>query len=450
MGIKAGSKLFLDTVNTRTGIAGNNYIQSGTPLTSEDLGNIFSRDFTNLTVGGRNMLILDENGSGSRILGGTNGNKVSIEAKTFYVSNSYGSAPGYNKIVSNDATSMSLFVGDADNTFHVYLLENGGGANDYIAFPALSKIFLDGGNNTYIQESSADHISMVAGGVTTFVLDNTSAKIGANQYMTLTDNEIDISSGDLTLDVAGDIVLSADGDHITMNDGTTKTFDFALDATPRLAVTGNFELAGSAAVEISSASHMSLDSEGGIVLDSGGTFKASKNGTEFSATDSAYAGMVLGYTRIANNNTSAGRDIITVNSSSMTVLQTAGGTDLSIQFIVPPSGSVEISCSFWMLASSDGAKFSLSTGTSYAELNETHTYDGDDTIFYDETDHNMHTIRFAVTGLTANTDTTYYLAALASGAGVSIKHGRFRTTGTHHPPIILKAVALPATIVTGE
>ena len=134
----------------------------------------------------------------------------------------------------------------------------------------------------------------------------------------------------------------------------------------------------------------------------------------------------------------------------MTVLQTAQGTDLSINFKAPPSGKVEIQCSFWMLGTSDGAKFSLSTGTSYAELDETHTYDADQTVFIDETDHNYNTIKFSVTGLTAGTDTTYYLAGLASGTGVTIAHGRNRIGGTHYPPIILKAIALPATIVTGE
>tara|TARA_R110002020_G_scaffold431911_1_gene641979 strand:- start:47 stop:1393 length:1347 start_codon:yes stop_codon:yes gene_type:complete len=172
--------------------------------------------------------------------------------------------------------------------------------------------------------------------------------------------------------------------------------------------------------------------------------------TEFSATNSAYAGMILGYTRIQDNSTNPGTDYITINSSTMTVLQTAAGTDLSIQFIVPPSGNVEIDCKFFVQAISDGARFSLSTGSSYAELGETHTYDADSTFFIDESDHYVVSVVFAVTGLTAGTDTTYYLAGFATGASTFIRHGRFRTTGLHSPPIILKATALPATIVTGE
>ena len=220
---------------------------------------------------------------------------------------------------------------------------------------------------------------------------------------------------------------------------------------------GRFQLDGNGAMTISSYdaagsdADIIIDADGDITLDSStGVFIAKKAGTEFSATNSAYAGMILGYTRIANDATTSGHANITVNSSSMTVLQTAQGTDLSIQFIVPPSGNVEIQFSFWMAAISDGAKFSLSTGTSYAELGETHTYDADQNIYIDETDHDMHTIRFVVTGLTAGTDTTYYLAGLASGAGVIITHGRNRGAGSHFPPILLKAVALPATITTGE
>ena len=193
---------------------------------------------------------------------------------------------------------------------------------------------------------------------------------------------------------------------------------------------------------------LTINDAGTITLDSHtGVFEMKKAGTKFADT---YAGMILGYTRIQNDGTGSTDFIIQIDYSSMTVLQTTDGTDLSIQFIVPPSGNVEIQCSFWMAALSDGAKFSLSTDASYAELGITHTYDADHTVFIDETDHNMFTINFSVTGLTAGTDTTYYLAGLASGSGVTINHGRSRLGGAHFPPIIMKAIALPATIVTGE
>ena len=194
-----------------------------------------------------------------------------------------------------------------------------------------------------------------------------------------------------------------------------------------------------------------LDIDGAITLDShNGEFILKNANTEFSPANSAYAGMILGYTRIQNNGTGSTDNILTINSSAMTVLQTNQGTDFSIQFIVPPSGNVEIQCSFWMSGSSKGAKFSLSTDPSYAELGISHTYDADQTVYIDETDHDITNISFAVTGLTAGTDTTYYLAGLASGSSLYINHGRFRLSGAHYPPIILKAIALPGTITTGE
>ena len=46
-------------------------------------------------------------------------------------------------------------------------------------------------------------------------------KVGTNHRMSLTDNELDVSSGDLTLDVEGNIELNADGGTITFKDGAS-------------------------------------------------------------------------------------------------------------------------------------------------------------------------------------------------------------------------------------
>ena len=284
------------------------------------------------------------------------------------------------------------------------------------------------------------------------------------------DVELDLTkivSNDLTIDDSGDISLDADGGEIYLKDNDATFGDFSTQGASSLTLYENGGASADDYFKISVATHgvttistvnalgliadFTVDAGGDIALDSAnGSFIAKKAGTEFSVANSAYAGMILGYTRIMNDGSGATDNIITINSSAMTVIQTTDGTDLSIQFIVPPSGNVEIQCSFWVNALSDGAKFSLSTASSYSELGITHTYDADQNFFIDETDHNIFNISFAVTGLTAGTDTTYYLAGLASGANVYINHGRFRLAQTHYPPIILKAIALPATIVTGE
>ena len=56
--------------------------------------------------------------------------------------------------------------------------------------------------------------------------------------ITIDGTEIDLSSGDLTIDVAGDIILDADGSTISMKDGGTNRITFNLDATPDLVMSG--------------------------------------------------------------------------------------------------------------------------------------------------------------------------------------------------------------------
>ena len=309
--------------------------------------------------------------------------------------------------------------------------------------------YTDSGSGLFLQADDGfdAQISFMEGATTSWSIGNdggeatstlsfvTGAVLGTNEAMSLDAN------GDLT--VFGDIVA---GD------------DIAVAGTGKLSLDG---IGGHTYIHEASADDLEIvvggdtmatfdEANDRITMAATKHTSALADGTEFSATDSAYAGMILGYTRIANDSTTLGNNFTTINSSAMTVIQTDQGTNFSIQFIVPPSGNVEIQCSFWVTATTGGAKFSLSTGTSYAELDETHTYDADQTFYIDETDHYVQNINFAVTGLTAGTDTTYYLAGLASEASVHISHGRNRTTGTHAPPVIIRALALPATITTGE
>jgi hypothetical protein len=161
------------------------------------------------------------------------------------------------------------------------------------------------------------------------------------------------------------------------------------------------------------------------------------------------SGAVIGYTRIANDSTSSADNIISL-SSSMTVLQTAQGTDVKVTFTAPSSGNIEIvfSCRLYTMSTTVG--FALSDNSTFNEVHETHTYD---TGIYkmDETDVNFINIAWAVTGLTSGQSYTYYIAGEeTSGSTASISHGRFRTVGTHYSPILVKAIALPDTIFTGE
>ena len=165
--------------------------------------------------------------------------------------------------------------------------------------------------------------------------------------------------------------------------------------------------------------------------------------------DLVHAGMIIGYTRIANNGTGYVDNQISPNGT-LSVLQTVSGTDVSVTFDAPLSGNVEIQMLASVYASSKTLEFALSSDASFTEVDEKHTYDAG-AQSSDETDQNMTLVSFVVTGLTAGQSYTYYIGAAETSSGTSnIRHGRFRSTGTHYPPIIIKAIALPSTITTGE
>jgi hypothetical protein len=280
----------------------------------------------------------------------------------------------------------------------------------------------------------------------------------------------DIShAGDFALDVAGSIELNADtmttGNGIKFKDNLTKFADFQVHHSATwlyLYENGGVSNDDSFGIEClangattmhtvdtaAAAAHLTLKVDGDIALDSEtGNFIAKKSGTEFSIANSAYAGMIVGYTCIRNVTATSGHDTITIGTSFAT-LQTAQGTDVSIVFKAPPSGSVEIAFSAGVYGSSKAINLALSDNSTYNEINQIHTYDNN-TWKSDETDRDVLDVRFVVTGLTAGTSYTYYIGAKASGASAYIYQGSTRSN-LYSPPIIVKATALPGTITTGE
>ena len=162
-----------------------------------------------------------------------------------------------------------------------------------------------------------------------------------------------------------------------------------------------------------------------------------------------FDGRMLGYTRISNDSVTSGHAQI-YPDATMTVLQTAQGTDVSVTFVAPPSGNVEISMLCSVYASSKTLEFALSDNATFNEVAETHTYDAG-SMSSDETDINMVYVSFVNTGLTAGTSYTRWIGAAENVSGTTvIRHGRNRTSGAHYQPIIVKSIALPATITTGE
>ena len=99
-----------------------------------------------------------------------------------------------------------------------------------------------------------------------------------------------------------------------------------------------------------------------------------------------------------------------------------------------------------MQGASRGAKFSLSTDPSYAELGINHTYDADQTVYIDETDHDITNISFSVTGLTAGDTYKWYLTAYVHSTLGTPKFQWGGDSGAENPVFIMKATALPTAV----
>ena len=179
-----------------------------------------------------------------------------------------------------------------------------------------------------------------------------------------------------------------------------------------------------------------LDSSGPIALDSAnGRFIAQNNGTEFSSANSAFAGMILGYTCLLND---AADTSYSVTTSFVTV-----DSGAHISFVAPPSGNVEIFASvFCKWTTNRYLQLGLSDNATYNTIDVTHEHyvaEGD------ETDHYQINHQWVITGLTAGSSYTYYFGAKAEQASRVTLHWGGDATG-EYAPFIMKATALPYTI----
>jgi hypothetical protein len=297
-----------------------------------------------------------------------------------------------------------------------------------------------------------------------FQIDTTT--LGATTITTVDDGG---AEADLTLNIDGFIdINSAAGENITLDSGANIILDAAsgvfkfydtadIDDYFKIVVAGATGATTFSTISADDDGHLTLDIDGSIILDSNdGNFIAKKAGTEFSATGSAYAGMILGYSMIRNEagNGNTTDSIITLNQTSFTLIASVQGTKAGVTFIAPPSGNVEIEFCASMYNSMEHIFFGLSTShSSYTEVEDIHTYDNFGNYYGDETDRFTLTMKWIVEGLTAGTSYTYYIWYKVATGTAYIYHGEsdHHATLWHMPPVITKATALPATFsITGD
>ena len=399
-------------------------------------------DLCTLTVeanGATTIATTDSDGSNGILTLAPNGNLM--------LAPSTGAIRFYDSDNSADYVDFEL---DANGALHIETVDTAG-SDANISLDADGDIILDAdGGQVAIKDDDVIHFDFDCDNTRIRIYDDANTSdhltiaVDSNGQSTIATEDNDGTAGNLILQPDGTLVINS-------KDGRIEFFD--LDNTDDYT---RFQLDSNGGLEILtvdanlSGADFVVNADGDIILDShNGKFEAKKAGVEFSAEGSAYAGMILGYTRIQNDG-DGGADAIISLTNTMTVLQTEQGTNVSVTFVAPPSGNVEIVFSCYIYSSSTTLGFALSDNATFNEINETHTYDFG-SYKSDETDYDTLNIKWAVTGLTAGTSYTYYVAGdELSGSTSTIYQGRFRTSGLHAPPILVKAVALPATITTGE
>ena len=131
---------------------------------------------------------------------------------------------------ASDITMLTLDGSEAGNATFNGTITSGG-----VSTSGAGLVIADAGNIG--SASDTDALAISSGGVVTFSQKPVINSGVAIDNITIDGTEIDLSSGDLTVDVAGDITLDADGADINLADGgttfgtfTNSSSDFVIDA----------------------------------------------------------------------------------------------------------------------------------------------------------------------------------------------------------------------------
>jgi hypothetical protein len=182
------------------------------------------------------------------------------------------------------------------------------------------------------------------------------------------------------------------------------------------------------------AANLTLDIDGDIISDShSGNFISKKAGTEFSVANSAYAGMILGYRMIGEDASHA--------SYTLTTSYAVPDSAMTVRFIAPPSGAVEIMVQVYHNASTSNKtlSFGLSDNATYNSLGASYEHVQN---MPDETNDQLVQHYWVITGLTAGSVYNYWLGAKTSGTSNFLAWGG--TVSGRYGDFIMKATALPA------
>ena len=199
---------------------------------------------------------------------------------------------------------------------------------------------------------------------------------------------------------------------------------------------------------------VTIDSGGDIALDAAsGNFIAKKGGAEFSVANSAYAGMILGYTYL--------HPTTTLKSFEIQNAITVEDDIHKITFKTPPSQKVEIEVTALINCSSTDTRITVGLSSAnatdgYSAVAGQFEYDSTGIFFTDdEVDDQILTFKFVVESAhlaAVASDNTFWIGFGTAGATKTayLQYGYRNTHGIGNHPFIIKATALPTTIYDGS
>ena len=174
------------------------------------------------------------------------------------------------------------------------------------------------------------------------------------------------------------------------------------------------------------------------------------NGTEFSATNSAYAGMILGYTRLQG-------DLTNLSTFEIENSMTVEDSTHKITFKTPPSEKVEIEATFLINVGSTDTRIDvgLSDNSTYNSVGLKFEYDNTGLLFSDdEVDDGVSTVKWVLEAselAAIGSSNTFYIGFSTHGVAKSawLQYGHRASHGVTDHPFVIKATALPASIYDG-
>ena len=256
-----------------------------------------------------------------------------------------------------------------------------------------------------------------------------------------------VAAGNLTLDVDTDLTLDANGGDLFIQDngstsakintsqGTLTIYGTigSTDDFSALSTTTNGATSLTTTDAAGSDADLNIDVDGDLILDSHtGKFIAKKAGTQFSVANSAYAGMILGYRLI-------GEDVIHA-SYTLTSSFAVPNSAMTVRFVAPPSGCVEVMIQIYANASTSNRflYFGLSDNATYNTIGVQYEHLHR---MPDETDDEMVQHYWTITGLTAGDTYNYWLGARTNATSAFLNWGG-NATG-RYGDFIMKVTALP-------